>query len=156
VSVRETILNNFATALAGITTDDGYESDVELVPASRTAVERNVVHPDDLATGMDKVRIVLEDPESSTSISAFAGVKRLCTMTATVRAYVSGPRQSGPQTPAGKIIADVAKLCDSPVSLGSNGRFARVVSENVELTGDKSAVVIIPVEIVYWYAVSAP
>jgi hypothetical protein len=155
MSVRETILNNFAVGLAGISVAAGYESNVD-VALGETAVERNAVHPDDVTTSMDKAFLTLDDPESSVPISAFTGTKRLCTMTPTVRAYVSGPRQSGPQTPAGKIIADVAKLCDSPVSLGANGRFAKVVSENVIVTGDKSAVVSIPVEIVYWYSASAP
>lgn len=150
MSIRETILSNFVTQLGTISIAAGYESDVDL------PVERNVIHPDDETTGSSKVKLVLEDPPESTPITAFTGIKRLCTMTPNVRAYVSGPRQNGPFTPAGKIIADIEKLIDSPLSLGSNVRYAFIQSEATKISDDKSAVVTIPVEIVYWYPVSSP
>jgi len=149
MSVRETILTALEGELATITVANGYESAV-------AEVLRNVPHSDDLTTKVDAVTLVLSDDGQDKHIGYGGGNKALKEITVEVRCYVQCYRNDEPTGEIGKIEADIHKLIDKPVSLGSNARFAQVKNVVNTILAERVGVVTVTIAIVYWYTRTAP
>lgn len=150
MSVRETILGNLATGLATITTANAYSMNVD------TPVLRDMPHSDNLNQEITKARVVIEDAGADSLISWFSSNKALVEFDVVIRCYVQSARSEEPNDEIGNIQADVMKLLDSPVSLGSNARYAYWKNNNPVMLAERVAAIDMTVGIVYWYTRTAP
>ena len=151
MSVRGDILDSVATELLTVTTGNGYNLD------ARDPVERNVPHSEDIPILKTKPTFSVDDTGVDQSILAGSGNTRLATMAFLIRAYVqSDDRNTPPTTLIGQVIADLKQLIDKPISLGGNVRYAEWDDIATALLEDQVGVVVMTVNVVYWYDADSP
>jgi hypothetical protein len=117
---------------------------------------RNVPHSEELVGRIDRPTFVLDDGDSDRHVEYFASGKELREMNIVIRGYVTGDRTQPPTTQMGRMVADLLKLAKKPMSLGANARYANPDSIEKRVLSDRVAIVAMPMQIVYWYAGSAP
>jgi len=147
MSTRETILNNLATQLATITTDNSYQSEVNEV------YHDGMLSSDSITEGVD---FNVVDPGRDTIRQYCDGGIVRTSMEIQIEAFTRGMLNTAMKSENDKIIADVRKLVHTAIALGASACFTQIIGVPEVYIEEQTAIVRFDLRIDYVYDGASP
>ena len=140
MAARDTLLDNFKTALEGITDANGFNTDVKQVTRGPLAFE-------EIQNNCPFISII----EGSEIVQVEDDVNIRFLLEVGLILYIKGYKSSGMSDSINKFISDVEKLIYAPVSLGNYGLAVGLKNDEIAVSGTENmAAATIELEVVYY------